>query len=60
MSITTDEKGTYEQVPKLTTEGPLAEKDQQGMAIELQRKLSEKAMAQWQRIKGKAIHSFKK
>ena len=49
-----------DQVPKLKTESPLAEKDQQGQAAERQRGLAEQALAQWRRLKAKIKGSFKK
>jgi len=45
---------------KLATEEPLAEKDQQGMALEHAKKLGEKALAEWKRLKGKIKDKFKK
>jgi hypothetical protein len=44
---------TNEPEPKLATEGPLCEKDQQGMAIERTKKLGEEALEQWRRLKEK-------
>ncbi|MDB5157201.1 MAG: hypothetical protein JWR50_1908 [Mucilaginibacter sp.] len=46
--------------PELQTEGPLAEKDQQGQATETARKLGQEALEQWRRLKQKIIHQFKK
>jgi hypothetical protein len=56
---TTIEKESGEQ-PKLKTEGPLTEKDQQGQAAERQRRLEEQALANWRRLKEKVKGSFKK
>lgn len=60
MSVAKDKKEPNGEVPKLATESPLAEKDQQGMATERQRKLAAKALAEWQRIKEKVTGPFKK
>jgi len=46
--------------PKLVTEGPLTEKDQQGQATERQRKLAEIALEKWRRLKEKMVKPFKK
>jgi hypothetical protein len=45
---------------RLATEGPLAEKDEQGKAIEHTRKLAKEALEKWHRLKEKIIHPFKK
>jgi hypothetical protein len=45
---------------ELKTEGPLKEKDQQGQAMEQQRKLAEIALEQWRRLKEKIKHQFKR
>ncbi|MGZ3760675.1 MAG: hypothetical protein ACXVAY_18030 [Mucilaginibacter sp.] len=47
-------------VPKLETEGPLKEIDQQGQAAERARKLGEEALKQWRRLKGKIKKKLKK
>jgi len=39
--------------PELKTEGPLAEKDQQGQAAERARKLAEEALAKWRQLQEK-------
>jgi hypothetical protein len=46
--------------PELKTEGPLAEKDQQGQAAERARKLAQEALAKWRRLQEKIQHPFKK
>jgi hypothetical protein len=59
MSVTEEDR-TNGPAPKLATEGPLAEKDQQGQAIERHRKLAEEALAKWRRLKQKIKDKFKK
>jgi hypothetical protein len=62
MSIAKDQskpKGNNGPVPKLATEGPLKEKDEQNQAIEQQRKFGEIALAKWRRLKEKIKHPFK-
>jgi hypothetical protein len=44
---------------KLATDGPLAEKDEQGKAIEHSRKLAKEALEQWHGLKEKITHPFK-
>jgi len=51
---------TGEPAPKLTTEGLLSEKDEQGQAIEHAKKLAKEVLEKWARLKGKVIHKFKK
>lgn len=46
--------------PELKTEGPLAEKDQQGQAIENARNSAHEALAKWRRLQKKVKHVFKK
>lgn len=53
MSTTIQEREPGKQPPRLKTEGPLTEKDQQGLATEQQRKLGEIALAKWRRMKEK-------
>jgi hypothetical protein len=47
-------------LPKLATEGPLSEKDEQGLAVERARGLQEEALKQWRRLKAKVARTFKK
>jgi len=60
MLATIEENEADKQPPQLKTEGPLAEKDQQGLATEQQRKLGEIALAQWRLLKEKVVHPFNK
>ena len=63
MSIAIDEnigKGPNKLPGKLATDGPLAEKDEQGKAIEHTRKLAKEALEEWHRLKEKITHPFKK
>jgi hypothetical protein len=41
--------------PKLATEGPLCEKDQQALVIESTRQLQKEAQEQWMRFKNRPI-----
>ncbi|MEO6631367.1 MAG: hypothetical protein ABIN13_06580 [Mucilaginibacter sp.] len=60
MVATIEENGPAKLPPELKTEGPLFEKDQQGLATEQQRKLGEIALAKWRRLKEKIVHPFNK
>jgi hypothetical protein len=60
MLTTIEESEPGKQLPQLKTEGPLTEKDQQGLATEQQRKLGEIALAKWRRMKEKMTQPFKK
>jgi hypothetical protein len=54
------DKDEVEPVPELKTEGPLAEKDQQGQATERARKLGQEALKQWRSLKQKIVNEFKR
>ena len=46
-------EGTGNLIPRLTTEGPLCEKDEEGVSIERAKKLQKEAMEKWMRLKEK-------
>ena len=60
MVATIEENEPGKQPARLKTEGPLFEKDQQGLATEQQRKLGEIALAKWRRLREKIAHPLNK
>ncbi|HMG09063.1 MAG TPA: hypothetical protein VK609_11165 [Mucilaginibacter sp.] len=45
------EKSTQKPLIKLTTEGPLCEKDEQAIAIERSKLLQKEALEKWERLR---------
>jgi len=46
--------------PDLKTEGPLSEKDEQGIAMEQARKLGQAALEKWRHLKAGIVSKFKR